>query len=83
MQAERDSPGTTRANDREGIASGNTRHDRCHVPSHGDIGAVWHGARNLPDIEIDPETYTVTADGEVLTCEPAVKLPMAQRYFLF
>ena len=37
----------------------------------------------LPDIEIDPETYTVTADGEVLTCEPAVKLPMAQRYFLF
>ena len=37
----------------------------------------------LPEIEIDPETYTVTADGEVLTCEPAVKLPMAQRYFLF
>ena len=37
----------------------------------------------LPDIEIDPETYTVTADGEVLTCEPAVKLLMAQRYLLF
>jgi len=37
----------------------------------------------LPNIDIDPETYTVTADGEVLTCEPAVKLPMAQRYFLF
>jgi urease subunit alpha len=37
----------------------------------------------LPDIEIDPETYTVTADGEVLTCEPAKQLPMAQRYFLF
>jgi urease subunit alpha len=37
----------------------------------------------LPDIEIDPETYTVTADGEVLTCEPADLLPMAQRYFLF
>jgi len=37
----------------------------------------------LPDIEIDPETYTVTADGEVLTCEPATALPMAQRYFLF
>ena len=37
----------------------------------------------LPDIEIDPETYTVTADGEVLHCEPADLLPMAQRYFLF
>jgi len=37
----------------------------------------------LPNIDIDPETYTVTADGAVLTCEPAVKLPMAQRYFLF
>ena len=37
----------------------------------------------LPKIEIDPETYTVTADGELLTCEPATVLPMAQRYFLF
>ncbi len=37
----------------------------------------------LPKIEIDPETYTVTADGEVLTCQPADSLPMAQRYFLF
>ena len=37
----------------------------------------------LPKINVDPETYTVTADGEVLTCEPAVVLPMAQRYFLF
>ncbi len=37
----------------------------------------------LPKIDIDPETYTVTADGEVLTCEPATVLPMAQRYFLF
>ncbi|NCG08149.1 MAG: urease subunit alpha [Verrucomicrobia bacterium] len=37
----------------------------------------------LPQIEIDPETYTVTADGEILTCEPAQVLPMAQRYFLF
>ena len=37
----------------------------------------------LPNIEVDPETYTVTADGEVLTCEPATELPMAQRYFLF
>jgi urease subunit alpha len=37
----------------------------------------------LPDIEIDPETYTVTADGGVLSCEPADTLPLAQRYFLF
>ena len=37
----------------------------------------------LPTIDIDPETYTVTADGEVLSCEPAEVLPMAQRYFLF
>jgi urease subunit alpha len=36
-----------------------------------------------PKIEIDPETYDVTADGELLVCEPADKLPMAQRYFLF
>ncbi|HEU5079338.1 MAG TPA: urease subunit alpha [Opitutaceae bacterium] len=37
----------------------------------------------LPKIEVDPETYTVKADGEVLTCEPAKVLPLAQRYFLF
>ena len=37
----------------------------------------------LPNIVIDPETYTVTVDGEVLHCEPAKVLPMAQRYFLF
>ncbi len=37
----------------------------------------------LPTMEIDAQTYTVRADGQLLTCEPAVKLPMAQRYFLF
>lgn len=37
----------------------------------------------LPDIEVDPETYEVRADGELLTCEPATVVPMAQRYFLF
>jgi urease subunit alpha len=37
----------------------------------------------LPKIEVDPETYTVKADGEHLTCEPAKVLPLAQRYFLF
>ncbi|MBX3526273.1 MAG: urease subunit alpha [Rhodoblastus sp.] len=36
-----------------------------------------------PKIHVDPETYRVTADGVLLTCEPADKLPMAQRYFLF
>ncbi|MCR5857728.1 urease subunit alpha [Mesorhizobium sp. J428] len=36
-----------------------------------------------PHIEVDPETYEVRADGELLTCEPAKVLPMAQRYFLF
>ena len=37
----------------------------------------------MPSIEVDPETYEVRADGELLTCEPATVLPMAQRYFLF
>ena len=36
-----------------------------------------------PAMEVDPETYEVRADGELLTCEPASELPMAQRYFLF
>ncbi len=36
-----------------------------------------------PRIEVDPETYEVRADGELLTCEPAAVLPLAQRYFLF
>lgn len=37
----------------------------------------------LPQIEVNPETYEVRADGELLTCEPATVLPMTQRYFLF
>jgi len=37
----------------------------------------------LPKIEVDPETYEVRADGQLLKCEPAAVLPMAQRYFLF
>ncbi len=36
-----------------------------------------------PKMEVDPETYEVRADGELLTCEPAAELPLAQRYFLF
>src|SRR6195256_6469241 len=42
---------------------------------------VHNGA--TPNITVDPETYEVTADGELLTCAPAEVLPMAQRYFLF
>ncbi|RWR32659.1 urease subunit alpha [Sinirhodobacter populi] len=37
----------------------------------------------LPKIEVNPETYEVRADGELLTCEPAQSLPLAQRYFLY
>jgi urease subunit alpha len=57
------------------LAVGNTR---------GGIGKadmVHNGA--TPHIEVDPETYVVRADGELLTCEPADVLPLAQRYFLF
>ena len=42
---------------------------------------IWNDA--LPKIEVDPETYTVKADGRELRCEPAAVLPLAQRYFLF
>lgn len=38
---------------------------------------------SLPKMEIDPQTYAVRADGQLLTCDPASVLPMAQRYFLF
>jgi urease subunit alpha len=41
----------------------------------------WNNA--MPHITVDPETYEVRADGELLTCEPASVLPLAQRYFLF
>ena len=37
----------------------------------------------LPEISVDPQTYEVRADGELLTCEPAESLPLAQKYFLF
>ena len=45
------------------------------------LSAIAYDA--LPRIEVDPETYTVKADGRRLTCEPAKLLPLAQRYFLF
>lgn len=37
----------------------------------------------MPNISVDPQTYEVKADGQLLTCEPAITLPLAQRYFLF
>src|SRR5579875_1626348 len=49
--------------------------------SIGKVNMVHNGA--MPKIEVDPETYEVRADGQLLTCEPAQVLPMAQRYFLF
>jgi urease subunit alpha len=51
--------------------------------TRGDIGktAMKNNAA-LPTVEVDPQTYEVFADGELLTCEPAEVLPMAQRYFL-
>ncbi len=51
----------------------------CRTVSKRDL--LWNDA--LPKIEVDPETYTVKADGRELHCEPASVLPMAQRYFLF
>jgi urease subunit alpha len=47
-----------------------------------DKGSMIHNGA-LPKIEVDPETYEVRADGELLACAPATVLPMAQRYFLF
>ncbi|CAA0089406.1 Urease subunit alpha 1 [Starkeya nomas] len=47
----------------------------------GKASMIHNGA--TPQLEIDPETYEVRADGELLTCAPATELPMAQRYFLF
>ncbi|HVY68732.1 MAG TPA: urease subunit alpha [Verrucomicrobiae bacterium] len=47
----------------------------------GKLDMRWNDA--LPRITVDPETYQVTADGELLKCEPAKTLPLAQRYFLF
>ncbi|HLV85056.1 MAG TPA: urease subunit alpha [Devosia sp.] len=61
--------------DKQMVAVANTR---------GGIGkaAMIHNSAT-PQIDVDPETYEVHADGELLTCAPATVLPMAQRYFLF
>ena len=58
---------------------------RC-VPVSGARGVTKAQMRHndaLPRIEVDPQTYEVRADGELLHCEPAAELPLAQRYFLF
>ncbi len=47
----------------------------------GKADMILNNAR--PEITVNPETYEVRADGELLTCEPATELPLAQRYFLF
>ena len=52
----------------------NMRHLRKSDMIHNDL---------VPQMEVDPETYEVRANGELLVCEPAAVLPMAQRYFLF
>src|ERR1043166_7975847 len=52
---------------------------RCRKISKRDL--KWNHA--LPKITVDPETYEVRADGELLVCKPARKLPLAQKYFLF
>ncbi len=51
------------------------------VSARGKADMVNNGA--LPDIRVDPDTFTVTIDGSVVEASPAAELPMAQRYFLF
>ncbi|MBX3013436.1 MAG: urease subunit alpha [Caldilineaceae bacterium] len=53
--------------------------EKCRAIGKADM--VHNSA--TPVLEVDPESYEVRADGELLTCEPATVLPMAQRYFLF
>lgn len=56
------------------VAVSNTRNVSKKDMKHND---------ETPQIEVDPETFYVRVDGELLRCEPAISLPMAQRYFLF
>ncbi|MCH2125578.1 MAG: urease subunit alpha [Pirellulaceae bacterium] len=51
----------------------------CRSVTKADM--VWNNA--TPEIHVDPETYEVTADGQALTCDPAERLPLAQKYFVF
>ena len=67
-----------------GQSLGLRRHLSAVRDTRGGIGkaSMIHNDA-MPNIEVDPETYEVRADGVLLTCEPAEVLPMAQRYFLF
>jgi len=69
----------------DGIAD-RLRLDRMVMPVKGTRG-IGKAQMKLndatPHIEVDPETYEVRADGELLVCEPAAELPLAQRYFLY
>jgi urease subunit alpha len=51
------------------------------VSARGKAAMVNNDA--LPDITVDPDTFTVQIDGEVVEAAPATELPMSQRYFLF
>jgi urease subunit alpha len=62
-----------------GIAKATIAVENCR--SIGKADMIHNSA--TPNVEVDPETYEVRADGQLLTCEPAAELPMAQRYFLF
>jgi urease alpha subunit len=68
-----------------GVAAGYGLHKRVeavHGCRHlGKKDMKWNDA--TPRITVDPETYEVTADGQVLVCAPAKVLPLAQRYSLF
>jgi len=68
-----------RVADRYGLAKRVVPVKNCRKVTKADmIHNAWQ-----PNIKVDPETYQVVADGELLTCEPAKSLPLAQRYFLF
>ena len=68
----------------ETVASYNLSKRAVAVSNCRDIGKKDMKRNDLtPNIHIDPETYRVTVDGELLTCDPAAKLPLAQLYHLF
>jgi urease subunit alpha len=69
---------------REGDALGGLRRPTAAVGNCRNLGKSNLALNDaLPHIEVDPDTYEVRADGELLTCDPSETLPLAQRYFLF
>jgi len=62
-----------------GLAKSVVPVERCRTIGKKDL---LHN-QALPQIDVNPETYVVKADGQILTCEPVSALPLAQRYFLF